>query len=86
MTKKTIRDIDVQNKTIFARLDWNVPVKNGKVTDTFRIEATLDTLQYLWERDCRIVITSHLGRPDGTQPTHQGKYLRQAQTARWRNV
>ncbi|HEY2003690.1 MAG TPA: phosphoglycerate kinase [Candidatus Saccharimonadia bacterium] len=65
MTKKTIRDIDVQGKTIFARLDWNVPVKNGKVTDSFRIEATRDTLQYLWERDCRIVITSHLGRPDG---------------------
>lgn len=65
MNKKTIRDIDVQGKTIFARLDWNVPIKNGKVTDTFRIEATLGTLQYLWERDCRIVITSHLGRPDG---------------------
>jgi len=65
MTKKTIRDIDVQGKTIFARLDWNVPVKNGKVTDSFRIEATLDTLQYLWERDCRVVIASHLGRPDG---------------------
>lgn len=65
MTKKTIRDIDVQGKTIFARLDWNVPVKNGKVTDTFRIEATRATLEYLLERDCRVVISSHLGRPDG---------------------
>jgi phosphoglycerate kinase len=63
--KKTIRDIDVQGKTIFARLDWNVPVENGEVTDAFRIEATKPTLEYLWEKDCKIIITSHLGRPDG---------------------
>jgi phosphoglycerate kinase len=63
--KKTIRDIDVQGKTIFARLDWNVPVENGEVTDSFRIEATKPTLEYLWEKDCKIIITSHLGRPDG---------------------
>jgi len=65
MTKKTIRDIDVQGKTIFARLDWNVPVENGAVTDDFRIRSTRETLEYLWSHDCKIVITSHLGRPDG---------------------
>lgn len=65
MNKKTIRDIDVKGKTIFARLDWNVPVKDGEVVDPFRIEATRETLQYLWERDCRIIIASHMGRPDG---------------------
>ncbi len=65
MLKKTIRDIDLQGKTIFARLDWNVPVKDGEVSDTFRIEATRATLEYLWSKDCKIVITSHLGRPDG---------------------
>lgn len=65
MTKKTIRDIDVQNKTILARLDWNVPIEDGKVTDAFRIESTRETLQYLWEKDCKIIITSHLGRPEG---------------------
>ncbi|HEX3082697.1 MAG TPA: phosphoglycerate kinase [Candidatus Saccharimonadia bacterium] len=66
MNKKTIKDIDVQGKTIFARLDWNVPVENGKVVDAFRIEATRPTLEYLWDKDCKIVIASHLGRPDGT--------------------
>ncbi len=65
MQKKTIRDIDVEGKTIFARLDWNVPIKDGQVEDDFRIEATRDTLQYLWDKHCRIIITSHLGRPEG---------------------
>jgi 3-phosphoglycerate kinase len=65
MKKKTIRDIDLTGKTVLARLDWNVPVKDGKVQDPYRIEATKDTLQYLWDHDCKIIITSHLGRPDG---------------------
>ena len=65
MTKKTLKDIDVQGKIVLARLDWNVPIENGAVTDSFRIEATRATLQYLWERDAKIIITSHLGRPDG---------------------
>ncbi|HUD11306.1 MAG TPA: phosphoglycerate kinase [Candidatus Saccharimonadia bacterium] len=65
MHKKTIRDIDIEGKTILARLDWNVPVKDGEVVDPYRIESTRDTLQYLWEHHCKIVITSHLGRPDG---------------------
>jgi len=65
VTKKTLRDIDVQGKTILARLDWNVPIEDGAVTDAFRIEATRETLEYLWSRDAKIIITSHLGRPDG---------------------
>jgi phosphoglycerate kinase len=65
MKKKTIRDIDLQGKTIFARLDWNVPIENGQVADDFRIKSTLPTLEYLWSKDCKIIITSHLGRPDG---------------------
>jgi 3-phosphoglycerate kinase len=65
MNKKTIRDIDLQGKTILARLDWNVPVKDGRVTDDFRIKATKDTVQYLLDHQCRVIITSHLGRPDG---------------------
>jgi phosphoglycerate kinase len=63
--KKTIRDIDVQGKRVFARLDWNVPVEDGVVTDAYRIEATRDTLKYLLDHDCRVVIASHRGRPDG---------------------
>lgn len=65
MNKKTIKDIDLQGKTVFARLDWNVPVEDGKVVDPYRIEATKDTLSYLWAKDCKIIIASHLGRPDG---------------------
>lgn len=65
MKKQTIRDIDVAGKTVFARLDWNVPMKDGAVADDFRIRATRPTLEYLWEKGAKIVITSHLGRPDG---------------------
>ncbi|MDF2460835.1 MAG: pgk [Candidatus Saccharibacteria bacterium] len=65
MKKKTIRDIDLDGKTIFARLDWNVPIKDGKVVDPYRIEATRPTVEYLLDRGCKIIISSHLGRPDG---------------------
>lgn len=65
MNKKTLKDIDVQGKTIFARLDWNVPIEDGQVADAFRIESTRETLEYLWTKDCKVVITSHLGRPEG---------------------
>ena len=51
MLKKTIHDIDLQGKTVFARLDWNVPLENGQVSDPFRIEATRATLEYLWSKD-----------------------------------
>jgi phosphoglycerate kinase len=65
MTKKTIRDIDLEGKTVFARLDWNVPIEDGKVSDAYRIEATRPTIDYLRSKNCKIIIASHLGRPDG---------------------
>jgi len=65
MLKKTIKDIDLEGKTIFARLDWNVPIDDGEVANAFRIDATRPTLEYLWGKDCKIVIASHLGRPKG---------------------
>ena len=65
MNKQTIRDIDLEGKTVFARLDWNVPVKDGRIEDIARIEATRPTIDYLVEKHCRIIIASHLGRPDG---------------------
>ncbi|MDB5178666.1 MAG: pgk [Patescibacteria group bacterium] len=65
MKKKTIRDIDIKGKTILARLDWNVPIKDGQVTDAYRIESTRPTIDYLLEQGCKVIITSHLGRPDG---------------------
>jgi phosphoglycerate kinase len=64
--KKTIRDIDVSDKRIVLRLDWNVPAaEDGGVADDFRIRASLPTVNYLLDRDCSLVILSHRGRPDG---------------------
>jgi phosphoglycerate kinase len=65
MDKLTIRDFDLEGKTIFARLDWNVPVIDGRIEDTARIEATRPTVEYLIKKNCRVIIASHLGRPDG---------------------
>lgn len=65
MNKQTIRDIDLQGKTVFTRLDWNVPMSDGRIEDTARIEATRSTLEYLIKQNCRVIIASHLGRPGG---------------------
>lgn len=63
--KKTIRDIDLKGKTVLVRADYNVPIKDGEITDDYRIEKSLPTIQYLIKQDCKIVICSHLGRPTG---------------------
>jgi phosphoglycerate kinase len=65
MTKKTVRDIDLTGKTVLLRVDYNVPIEDGKVGDPLRIEASFDTICYLLARGCKLVMMSHLGRPDG---------------------
>ena len=63
---KTIRDIDIKNKTILVRVDYNVPIKDGKVESDLRIRASLPTLQYLLDHKAKqIILISHLGRPEG---------------------
>lgn len=65
--KKTIKDIDIEDKAVVMRLDWNVPAgEDGSVTDDFRIKASLPTINYLLERNCKLVILSHRGRPEGS--------------------
>jgi len=66
MNKKTIKDIDVQGKKVFIRVDFNVPLnENREITDDTRIRAAVPTLQYLKEQGAKLIVASHLGRPKG---------------------
>lgn len=65
MKFKTIRDLDVQGKTVLLRADLNVPVQDGRVTDTTRIDRLKPTIDYLHDHGARILLISHFGRPDG---------------------
>lgn len=68
-TKKTIKDIDLAGKTVLLRADYNVPVEKGKITDDYRIKQSLPTVEYILKHAERLIICSHLGRPNGPQDT-----------------
>ena len=60
--KKTIRDFDIKNKKVLIRVDFNVPIKDGKIIDDNRIRQSLETIKFAIEQNAKVILLSHLGR------------------------
>ena len=67
MTIKTLKDVDLSGKRVLVRCDFNVPLKDGVITDDSRIDAAIPTIQHLVDQSARVILCSHLGRPKGQQ-------------------
>src|ERR1700712_1753923 len=72
--KRTIKDVPIDNKTVLVRADYNVPQSgDGAISDDLRIRASLPTLEYLLDHHDKVVIMSHLGRPEGREKKYSLK-------------
>lgn len=84
MNFKTLRDLDLKNKTVILRADLNVPSKDGQVTDTTRIDRLKPTIDYLKGQNAKIVVMSHFGRPKGEEnPEFSLAFLAPALSKQW---
>ncbi|PKM69270.1 MAG: phosphoglycerate kinase, partial [Firmicutes bacterium HGW-Firmicutes-19] len=68
MAKMTVRDLDVKGKKVIVRVDFNVPIKEGKIKDDNRIVQALPTINYLVEHGAKVILMSHLGKVDHKDP------------------